>query len=113
MRARRDQMGMQDRVHLILDSGAMANHLVAPGNQPTQPLGSNVRQPDLGQKIGRSQRGQDARVDLVGLDPGVRNRLYLKGVGDDHAGDVWAQHMNYRHCVAGRLDDDLVILAKL
>jgi Transposase, Mutator family len=99
-------------MHLILDPGAMANHLVAPGNQPTQPLGSGDRQPDLGQKIGRSQRGQDARVDLVGLDPGVRDRLYLNGVGDDHAGDVWAQHTNHRHCVAGRLDDDLVILAE-
>ena len=30
MRARRDQMGMQDGMHLILDPGAMANHLVAP-----------------------------------------------------------------------------------
>jgi hypothetical protein len=52
------------------------------------------------------------RIDLVGFDPGVRDRLQLKRVGDDHPCNVRAQHPNHRHCVAGRFDDDLVILAK-
>jgi hypothetical protein len=66
----------------------MENHLVAPCRQPTQPLGIGIRQPDLGEKIGCSQRGQD----LVGFEPGVRDRLHLKWVGDDHACNVRAQH---------------------
>jgi hypothetical protein len=34
MRAGRDQMGMQDRMHLVLDPCAMPDNLVAPRHQP-------------------------------------------------------------------------------
>src|SRR5579863_1104553 len=39
MWARREQMCMQDRVHLILDPRAMPDHLVAPGHEPAPAFG--------------------------------------------------------------------------
>jgi hypothetical protein len=42
----------------------------------------------------------------------VGDRLDLQRVGDDHALDIGGQHTNHRHRVAGRLDDDLVVLAE-
>jgi len=68
---------MQDRVHLVLDPRAVPDNLVAPRDQPPEPFGVGIGQPDLRQKIGGPQRRQHTRVDLVGFDVGVGNRLDL------------------------------------
>jgi hypothetical protein len=112
MRAGRDQMGMQDCVHLVLNPRAVTDDLVASRHEPPQPLGLGVGQPDLRQKVGGPQRGQNSGVDLVGLDVGVSDRLDLQRVGDDHAADIGGQHADHRHRIAGRLDNDLVLLAE-
>jgi hypothetical protein len=77
MRTRRDQVRLQDGVHLVLDPRPVPDHLVPPGYQPTPALGLGIRQPDLRQEVGRPQLRQDASVDLVGLDPGVRDGIHL------------------------------------
>ena len=43
---------------------------------------SGVRGPDLRQEAGRVQARQNAGVDLVRLDVGVRDRLHLQRIGD-------------------------------
>jgi hypothetical protein len=70
-------MGMQDRMNFVFDPRAMADDLVAPRNEPPQPLGLGVGQPDLRQKIGGPQRRQDAGIDLIGLDVCMGDRLDL------------------------------------
>ena len=47
MRARRDEMRLQDGMHLVLDPGPMPNDLVAASHQSTPALGIRIGQPDL------------------------------------------------------------------
>ena len=47
MRALRDQVRMQDCMHLVLDPGAMPHDLVAPRHQPTLALSGSVGRPNL------------------------------------------------------------------
>ena len=82
VRALRDQMRVQDRVHLVFEPRPVAHHLVAPGHQPAQPLGRRVRRPDLRQIARRMEARQRPRVDLVGLHMGVRDSLHLQRIGD-------------------------------
>lgn len=96
-------------MHLVLDLRAMPDDLIPLSRQRLQPLGLRIRKPNLGQEVRRPQRCQHAAVDLVGLDPCVLDRLDLQRVGDDHAGDMGAQHPNHGHGISGRLDDYLVL----
>ena len=91
MRARRDQMRLQDGMHLVLDPRAMPNDLVAARHQTTQALGVGVGQPNLRQEVRRPQRRQHAGVDLVGLDVRMGDRLHLQRVGHDHSRDIRAR----------------------
>src|SRR5207253_6439275 len=45
MRARRDHMGVQDRVHLVLDPRPVPDNLVAACHQSAPALGIRIRQP--------------------------------------------------------------------
>ena len=90
----------------------MAHDLVAARHQPAPTLGLRVGHPHLGQEPGRVQRREHPRIDLVGLDPRVRDRPHLQRVGDDHPRDVGGQHPHHRHRVAGGLDHHLVILGQ-
>ena len=69
-----------------------------------------VRQPDLRQEVGCAQGCQYPGVDLVGLNPGMRDRLYPQRIGHDHPNHIGRQHPHHRDGVAGRLDDNLVLL---
>jgi len=105
-------MRVQDRVHLVLDPRAVPDHLVAPRHEPPPAFGVSIGQPDLGQKVGGPQRRQNTGIDLVGLDVRMGDRLDLQRVGDDHPSDIWREHADHCHRVAGRLDDDLVLFAE-
>jgi hypothetical protein len=108
MRAARDQMGIEDRMHLILDPRAMADHLVAPRHQSAPSFGCRIGRPDLGQIAGRIEAGKRPGVDLVGLYMGVGDRLHLQRIGDHHALHERRQDPRHRHAVAGGLDHHLV-----
>ena len=108
MRALRDQVRVQDRVNLVLETGAMPHDLVASGCQPTFALGDGVRRPDLRQVACCMQACQRPRVDLVGLDVGMGDRLDLQGVGDDHPRNEPRQYARDRHAVPGGFDHHLV-----
>src|SRR5882762_5939005 len=45
MRVRQNQMGMRDRMHLVLDSRSVPDNLVAACRQPPEALGIGVGQP--------------------------------------------------------------------
>ena len=92
VRALRNQMRMQDRMHLVLEPCPVAHHLVASRNQPAQPLGGCIRRPYLGQIASRVQACQCPRVDLVGLHMGMCDRLHLQRVGDRHPLHEGRQH---------------------
>src|SRR5215510_4402410 len=83
MRAGRDQVSVQDRVHLVLDPRAVPDDLVTPCHQSAQALGIRIRQPDFGQEIGGPQRCQYAGIDLVGLDVRMCNCLDLQRIGQN------------------------------
>ena len=108
MRALRDQMRMQDRMHLVLDPRAMPHDLVAPRRQSALAFGDGVRRPNLRQISGRLQAGERASVDLVGLDVSLGDRLHLQRIGDDHPRHKGRQHARDRHAVAGRLDHHFI-----
>jgi hypothetical protein len=112
MRAGRDQVSVQDRVHLILDPRAVPDDLIAACHQSAQALGVRIRQPDFGQEIGGPQRCQYAGIDLVGLDVRMRNCLDLQRIGHDHASHIRRKRTDNGHCVAGRFNDDLVLFAQ-
>ena len=88
----------------------MPHDLIAPGNQPTQPFGPIIRHPDLGQEAAGLKLCQDASIDLVCLDAGMRDRLHLHRIGNNDAGNEGRQHPDNRHRVARCLNDDLVVL---
>ena len=108
MRARRDQVRVEDGMHLVLDPRAMPDDLVAPRHPTPQPLGRRVGCPDLGQIAGCMQLRQNAGVDLVGLHLRKGDGLHLQRIGDDRPSHERRQDPHHRHRVAGRFDDDLV-----
>jgi hypothetical protein len=81
MRALRDQVRVQDRMHLILKPRAMPHDLVAPRHQPALAFGLRVRRPDLRQVPRRVQTGERAGIDLVGLYVSLGDRLHLQRIG--------------------------------
>ena len=86
MRAGRDQVSVQDRVHLALDPRAMPDNLVAACHQSAQALGIRIRQPDLpaGNRRARSDASTPASILSV-LTVRMRNCLDLQRIGHDHA----------------------------
>ena len=112
MRARRDQMGMRDRMHLILDLRAVPDNLVAPRHQPPEAFGIRVGGQISGGKLAaRSDASTPASILSI-LTCAWAIALTLQRIGDDHARDKRRQHVHDGHGVAGRLNDDLILLAK-
>ena len=54
------------------------------------------------------QAGERARIDLVGLDVRLGDRLHLQRIGDDDSRHKGRQHARHRHAVAGRLDHHFI-----
>ena len=86
MGALRHEVRLKDGMHLILDPRSMPHDLVATSDQPAQPLSPRIRRPDLRQEAACLKLRQDTGIDLVGLDPGMRDRLDLHRVSDNHPG---------------------------
>lgn len=63
---------------------------------------------DLRQEVHSQQLRQDVSIDLVGLDPRVRDGLELRRIRDDPPVDVAAQDLDDRPAVEGGVEDDLV-----
>ncbi|MFK4531857.1 hypothetical protein ABIA00_000040 [Bradyrhizobium ottawaense] len=78
MRALRDQVRVQDRMHLVLELRTVPHDLVAPCHQPTLALGLRIRRPDLRQVSRRLQIGERAGIDLVGSEFRWRNASGLQ-----------------------------------
>jgi hypothetical protein len=90
-RAGRDQVRMQDGLHDVLQTRALADQLVSSGDLPAQCLGLLVGRPYFRQESARVEPCQYRRIDAVGLDLGVRDQPNLLRIGDYHATDVWSQ----------------------
>ena len=108
MRTERNQVSVEDRMHLVLDPRPMSHDLIAPRHQPAHPLGGGVRCPDLWQVARGVETGKRAGVDLVRLHMRVCDRLHLQGVGDDHPRNQGRQHPRDCHGITCRLDHHLV-----
>lgn len=78
-RATRDQIAVQDRVHLILQTGALTHDVRPAQHLAAQPSRGRVRTPHRGQMVRGQQLGQDLRIHLVGRrDPGEPlNQRYI------------------------------------
>jgi hypothetical protein len=82
---------------------------------PDQHTEATTSRPLLLYGVGRQTRHarcQDAGIDLVGLDPRVRDRLHLQWIGNDHARHIGLEHPHHRHGIAGGLDHHLIILGQ-
>jgi len=111
-RAGRNQMRMQDGLHDVLQTRALAHQLVSSGDLPAQRSGLVIRHPDLRQEPARVKSGQHRRIDAVGLDLGVRDQPHLLRIGDHHATDVRAQDLGHRRRIPGRLDHYMIVMGQ-
>ena len=111
-RAARQQVAMQDRLHLVLQPRALAHDASTASDQPPQRLQLLVRPPDAGQVTGRQELRQDAGIDLVRLHLGLGDRPRAQRVRDHDPRDVLLEQPRDRKRVPGRLDRDLVRLGE-
>jgi hypothetical protein len=81
----------------------------SPRHLSAQHPGAVIRQPHRRQKIGGEQLGQDASVDLVGLDLGLGDRPRLARVGHHDTSNERREQHRDRVAVPRRLERDLVI----
>ena len=108
-RATRDQVAMQDRLHLILQPRALPDDVRPARDLPTQRLGRLISDPHRRQIVGRQQLAEHLRVDLVGLDLRLGDRPRLLRVRYHHPLHARLDQPHDRVRVARRLDSDLVL----
>ena len=108
----RDQVRVQDRLDASLQSDYLFKDAHPLGNLASTAQCILVGDPHLGEKACRVQPGQDCRIDLVCLDPGVGDGPDQTRVRHRDASHMRAHQPLDRGAVAGRLDDDLVFQAE-
>ena len=106
-------MAVQDRLDDILQARSMPDDLVAPGHLPAKRLRRLIRYPDFRQKAACIELGEDAGVDRIGLDLRMSDDAHLLGVCDHDFLDVRRDHRSDRGRVAGRFDNNYIILRQL
>jgi hypothetical protein len=106
-------VAVQDRLDDILQPRALSDDLIAPGHLPAKRLRRLIRNPDFRQKAARVKLGKHAGIDRIGLDLRMSDDAHLHGVRDHDLLDVRRDHGSDWGCVAGRFDDDHVLLRKL
>jgi len=103
---------MQDGLHDVLQTRALADQLVSSGDLPAQCLGLLVGRPYFRQESARVEPCQYRRIDAVGLDLGVRDQPNLLRIGDHHATDVRSQDLGHRRGIPGRLDHHMIVMGQ-
>jgi len=98
----------QDRLHLVLEPGALAHDVHPPAHLTTQSPSVVVGQPDRGEVVSRQQLGQNPSVHLVGLDPRLGDGPRLQGIGHHHAPASRCQQRGDRRGVHGRFQRHLI-----
>jgi hypothetical protein len=111
-RAARDEIAVQDRLHLVLQPGPLPHDVGAADDLAAQREGGLIGQPHRRQEPGRQQLRQYCRVDLVSLDLGLGDRPSLLRVGDHHPAHMLFQQPRDRIGVAGRLQGHLITQAQ-
>ena len=106
-------MAVQDRLDDVLQARSLPDDLIAPGHLPAKRLRRLVRNPDFRQKAACIELGEHAGVDRIGLDLRMSDDAHLHGVRDHNFLDMRRDHRRDRGRVAGRFDNDYVILRKL
>ena len=106
-------MAVQDRLDDILQARSLPDDLVAPGHLPAKRLRRLIRYPDFRQKAACIELGEDAGVDRIGLDLRMSDDAHLLGVCDHDFLDVRRDHRSDRGRVAGRFDNNYIILRQL
>ena len=91
MRARWHQVPREDRVDLVLQSGALAHEMISAHDQPSQLAGSVVSNPRLRQKICGEKLRQDPGIDFVSLHFRFCDGPRLSRVRHDHLGNKRSQ----------------------
>ncbi len=104
MRTFRDQMRMQDGMHLVLDPRSMPDDLIATRHEPAHPLRGRIRRPDIWQIACGVQAGQRCGIGLVGLQVRMGDRFHLERIGNHHSLYMGRQNPGHRHAAAGRLN---------
>ena len=107
-RAARDQVAVQDRLHLVLQPGALADDVRAAGDLAAQRLRVLVGHPHRRQVVRGQQLAEHRGVDLVGLDLRLGDRPGLHRVRHHHPRHPRLDQAHDRVRVARRLDRDLV-----
>lgn len=113
VRARRDQMGMQDRLDEVLQPYSLADQLGASGHLSSKGECCFVGNPDFRQEARCIEFGQHRSIDRIGLDLGMRDQSHLLRVGDDDAIEVGGKDLDHRCGVASRLDDHVIVMREL
>jgi hypothetical protein len=111
-RAARDQVPVQDRVHLVLQPGALPHQVRPAQHLPAQRVRGRVRQPHRRQVVRGQQPRQNLRVDLVGLHLRLGDRPGLGRIRHHHPAGPTRQQRRDRPRVPGRLQRHLIARAE-
>ena len=103
-----DEVAREHGVDLVAQGGPLAHQPLAVGKAAAQRAGLLVWHPDLGQEVSGAELGEHLRVDLVGLDLGLRDRLGLHRVRDRHPPGVLRQDVEDGPGHRRRLEHDVV-----
>jgi hypothetical protein len=96
----------------FFEPGPLTHDVGPPSDHAPNDGGGLVRLPDSRQVIGRQQLGQDAGVDPVCLDLGVRDGAGPHWVGDDDATGVLLEEPGHGEGVDGGLQGELIVWAQ-
>jgi hypothetical protein len=100
---------MKDGLNASLGANDLLENAHAFSRLTPLSLGVLVRHPDLWEKAAGMKLGQNRRVDLVRLNPGIGDRPNHSRIRHDHALDERSQDPLDGGAVAGGLDDNLVL----
>ena len=104
----RDQISVQYRLHMILESRELPDKLRPFGDHPPLAFRLRVCHPHFWQEAAGVEFGEHASIDLVGLDLRMRDRSHLQWIGDHDASNIGRQQLDQNRSVPRLLQDDVV-----
>jgi len=112
VRAGGHQVAGQDGVDLVLQPGPLTDQVRAAHHDPAKHSRPVIGDPGLRQEVRGQQLGQDAGVDLVGLDLRLGDGPGLARVRHHHPSDQRPQHRGDGVAVRRGLQHDLIVGAQ-
>ena len=110
---RLDQALVEDGVDAVFQACDVCDEDGAVGGESAHVTSGLVGDPDLREKAGAKELGEDQGVHFVGLDLGGGDGACAHGVGDDETRAVWGEDVGDAPGVGGGLESQGCVLAEV